>query len=135
LRVVVAAFLLVGCHPGSGGGTATLATGVEVSDLRACDDPQVDDRQRITISKAAGGYDVLVSAFRHEYPLPDAYLTVGPSDEPVTLVLSSPKQGTLFSTTTECFGVMRVAITGRLQPRQNLYVTYNGKVVGEVGVP
>jgi len=135
LRFVVAALLLVGCGPSVGGGTATLATGVEVSDIKACDGARGDARQGVTISKASWGYQVGVSGFRNEHLLPDAYLTVGPSGGPVTLVLSSPQQKTLFSSKIECFGVMSVAVKGRLQPREKLYVSYNGEVIGDVEVP
>ena len=115
-------------------GTFTQSTGVTLAEAPTC---TKETTQSVGIRKAKAGHEVLVRAFFNcdgSFAEPWLPPSVGSG---TTLVLQKQrKSGMGFSSNCECLYNLRVLIpSGRLQPKDTLYVVNERVVVGHVKVP
>lgn len=138
LSITAALVVLFGCSKQADttkqeGSTFTLSTGVSVASMSDC--TSFEGGQKVSLQKTGSGYLVsAVTPLRCEGKLAEPYLTAG-SEHRATLVLPQSHSNSLFSSGCECPRSIKIAIQGRLEPGDTLYVLNDADVLGHFTVP
>lgn len=132
LYLPLAVLLVAACSKSSTDqNVSTLATGVVVTKLEACN--ATESTQRMAIEKTSDGYSVsAVAALQCESEKPTPFLTTT-IDRKATLVLG--REAMKSTSGCECFQRLQVSIQGRLESGDTLYLLNDYVVVGHALVP